>query len=295
MPRTLSRQCLHRGPSSCALAAMYRRDQAQWLKIRARPLQRDFALTDHVRAQRESSAARQVGKPTTLMVTFGQASEKIAGFLALPRDGRRYRAIIVIHEWWGLNEWVKKQTEKLAANGYVALAVDLYEGKVAADPSEARKLKRGLRQDHAIDDLKAAFDYLAGRPDVNAKHIGALGWSMGGGLAVQLAIHEPQLVACVVNYGSLPTNTRAIQKINARVLGIFGSLDRGIPPKKVRAFERCMNAAGKRVDIEIYDGVGHAFENPSNQRGYRSKAAAAAWSETLNFLEQANGSTSPVL
>jgi carboxymethylenebutenolidase len=190
---------------------------------------------------------------------------------------------------------VKKQTEKLAANGYVALAMDLYEGKVAADPSEARKLKRGLRQDRAIDDLKAAFDYLTSRPDVNAKHIGALGWSMGGGLAVQLAIHEPQLVACVVNYGSLPTNIRAIQKINARVLGIFGSLDRGIPPNKVRAFERRMNAAGKRVDIEIYDGAGHAFENPSNQRGYRSKAAAAAWSETLRFFEQENGSTSPVL
>ena len=97
------------------------------------------------------------------MVAFGHAKEKVAGFLALPRDPRRHRAIIVIHEWWGLNEWVKEQAEKLAANGYVGLAVDLYEGKVAADPSEARKLKRGLRQDRAIGDLKAAFDYLAGR------------------------------------------------------------------------------------------------------------------------------------
>ena len=228
------------------------------------------------------------------MVTFGHATKKVSGFLALPRDPGRHRAIIVIHEWWGLNEWAKEQAEKLAENGYVALAVDLYEGKVAADPSEARKLKRSLRQDRAIGDLKAAFDYIAGRPDVDAKHIGSLGWSMGRGLAVQLAIHEPQLVACVVNYGPLPTNTRDIQKINARVLGIFGSLDRGTPSEKIRAFEECMKAAGKRVEIEIYDGAGHAFENIANTKGYRPKAAALAWLETLKFFEQPNGSTSPV-
>ena len=138
-----------------------------------------------------------------------------------------------------------------------------------------------LRQERAIGDLKAAFDYLADRPDVDPKHIGSLGWSMGGGLAVQLAIHEPQLAACVVNYGPLPTNTGDIQKIDAPVLGIFGALDRGIPADKVRAFEQCMKVAGKRVDIEIYSGAGHAFENPAN-RGHRPEAAADAWSHTLN-------------
>jgi len=207
------------------------------------------------------------------MVIFGRATEKVGGFLALPRDARRHRAIIVIHEWWGLNEWVKEQAEKLAANGYVTLAVDLYQGRVAADRSEARKLKRGLRQEHAIGDMKAAFDYLANHPDVDPKHIGALGWSMGGGLAVQLAIHEPRLAACVVNYGPLPTNTADIQKIDVPVLGIFGALDRGISTDNVRAFEECMKAAGKRVEIEIYGGAGHAFENPTNQRGYRPAAA----------------------
>jgi carboxymethylenebutenolidase len=221
------------------------------------------------------------------MVAFGRDTEKVAGLLALPRDQRRHRAIIVIHEWWGLNEWVKEQAEKLAANGYVALAVDLYEGKVAADPSEARKLKQGLRRERAIVDLKAAFDYLVGRPDVDPKRISSLGWSMGGGLALQLAIHEPRLAACVVNYGPLPTNVRDIQKINASVLGIFGALDRGIPPDKVRAFEDCMNAAGKRVGIEIYDGAGHSFESPTNKSCYRPEAAADAWSHTLQFLKRA--------
>jgi carboxymethylenebutenolidase len=238
------------------------------------------------------SRSASAGRPKTRMVAFVGATEKAPGFLALPRDPGRRRAIIVIHEWWGLNEWVKEQAMKLAANGYVALAVDLYQGKVTADPSEARKLKRGLRQDRAIGDLKAAFDYLALRPDVDRKHIGSLGWSMGGGLAVQLAIYEPRLAACVVNYGPLPTNTRDIQKINSSVLGIFGSLDRGITPDQVRAFERRMNAARKRVDIEIYDDAGHAFESPTNKSGYRSEAAADAWSRTLEFFEQARESNS---
>jgi len=108
------------------------------------------------------------------MVAFVGANEKVAGFLALPRDPGRRRAIILIHEWWGLNKWVEEQAEGLAANGYVALAVDLYHGNVTADPSEARKLKRDLRKARAIGDLKAAFDYLVGRPDVNPKRI--CGW-----------------------------------------------------------------------------------------------------------------------
>ena len=248
-----------------------------------------------MRTQRaSSSSARSQNRPKTRTVTFVRATEKITGFLALPRDPKHHRAIIVIHEWWGLNEWVKQQAVKLATNGYVALAVDLYDGKVTADPSEARKLKRGLRERRAIGDLRAAFDYLADRPDVDPKHVGALGWSMGGGLAAQLAIHEPRLAACVVNYGPLPTNTADIQRIDVPVLGIFGALDRGISPDKVRAFERCMKAAGKRVDIEIYDSAGHAFENPANKRGYRPAAAADAWFHTLEFFRQAKRTRSAV-
>ncbi|MES2294406.1 MAG: dienelactone hydrolase family protein [Pseudomonadota bacterium] len=222
------------------------------------------------------------------MVAFAGATAKITGFLALPHTPGRRRAIIVIHEWWGLTEWVKEQAASLAENGFVALAVDLYRGKVTGDPSEARKLKRGLRQDRAIDDLKVAFNYLAGRPDVDSKHIGSLGWSMGGGLAVQLAIHESRLAACVVNYGPLPTDLEEIQKINASVLGIFGSLDRGISPRTVRAFETCMNANGKRVDVEIYEDAGHAFENPANKSCYRPNVAADAWFRTLEFFKQSN-------
>lgn len=172
------------------------------------------------------SAALRPGTRKTRMVTFQRGAEKITGFLALPRAPGRHRAIIAIHEWWGLNKWVKQQAANLATNGYVVLAVDLYRGKVTANPSEARRLKRDLPEDRAIREMRAAFDYLAARPDVDSKHVGSLGWSMGGGLALQLAIHEPRLAACVVNYGSLPTEPVDIKKIDAQVLGIFGSLDR---------------------------------------------------------------------
>ena len=219
-------------------------------------------------------------------VAFMGANGRVGGFLASPRQPVPQSAIILVHEWWGLSKWVKEQAVKFAIRGYAALAVDLYRGRVTTNPSEARKLKRGLRQEHAIGDLKAAFHYLAGRPNVDPKQICSLGWSMGGGLALQLAIHEPRLAACVVNCGPLPTNAADIQNIRAPVLGLFGSLDRGIPSIKIRAFEKRMKAAGKRIEIQIYKGAGHAFANPANERGYRSDAADDAWSLTLRFLKQ---------
>jgi len=221
-------------------------------------------------------------------------TDKVIGFLALPGGSNRHRAIILIHEWWGLNKWVKKQATNLAAHGYVALAVDLYQGKVTADPTEARKLKRDLREGRAIRDLQGAFVYLGHRPDVDPKHIGSLGWSMGGGLAIQLAIREPGLAACVVNYGPLPTIPEDIEKINAQVLGIFGTLDRSISPAKVRTFESCMNTLNKAVDIAIYDGAGHAFENPADKNAYRPKAATDAWLRTLRFFDKARGAKSSI-
>jgi carboxymethylenebutenolidase len=201
-------------------------------------------------------------------ITLQRGADKVSGFLALPRNPGRYRAVIAMHEWWGLNDWVKEQTTNLAANGYVVFAVDLYQGNVAANPSEARKLKRGLRDELVIGAMKASFDYLADRPDVDPPHIGSIGWSMGS-YALQLAIHEPRLAACVVNYGALPTDPVAIQHIHAQVLGTFGALDRGIPPGTVLAFEQGMRAANKSVEIKIYHGAGHGFQNPDNPRGYR--------------------------
>jgi carboxymethylenebutenolidase len=224
--------------------------------------------------------------PQLRVVKFRCGAEKVAGFLALPSRPGRHRAIIAIHEWWGLTPWVRTQASSLAKNGYVVLALDLYHGQVTSIPSQARKLKRDLSLDRAIGEMKAAFDYLACRADVDPEHIGSLGWSMGGALALQLAIHEPRLAACVVNYGALPTKPADIEEINARTLGIFGALDRGVSPNKARAFAKRMNAAKKRAEINIYENAGHAFANPANTRGYQPKAAADAWLRTLTFLNQ---------
>ena len=114
----------------------------------------------------------------TEMVTFRSGAENISSFLVLPRGGGRHGGVIALHEWWGLNDWVKMQATNLGANGYVVIAVDLYRGRVTDNVSEARKLKRALPEDRAIRDMNAAFHYLANRSDVDSRYIGSLGWSM---------------------------------------------------------------------------------------------------------------------
>lgn len=222
----------------------------------------------------------------TETVSYKSGDETVSGFLALPEGGGKHPAIVVIHEWWGLNDQVKEDAQKLAAQGYVALAVDLYRGKVATTPDEAHELMRGVPDDRGIRDLEAAFAYLAARPDVKANKIGSVGWCMGGGWSIKLAMSEPKLAACAVNYGPLPTEAASISKIQAPVLGNFGAEDRGITPASVQAFETAMKAAGKPCDVKIYDGAGHAFENPNNKDGYRPQAAADAWARMTAFFKK---------
>src|SRR5277367_1355131 len=199
--------------------------------------------------------------PRTETVQFPSGTETVSGFLAMPEKPGRYPALVVIHEWWGLTDWVKEQTQKLAEQGYIALAPDLYRGQVTSDPEVAHELMRGLPQDRAVSDLRAALAYLVSRKDVKPGRIGSIGWCMGGGFSLQLAIHEPHLAACVVNYGALPTDPNDIQQIGAPVLGNFGADDRGITPADVSAFEKTMRGMNRRVDAKVYDGAGHGFEN----------------------------------
>ena len=233
-----------------------------------------------------ATLAVRADAPRSETVQFPSSTGTVSGFLAVPEKPGRYPGLVVIHEWWGLTDWVKEQAQKLAGQGYVALAVDLYRGKVAADPGEAHELMRGLPQDRAVADLKAAFAYLGTRKDVNHDHIGSVGWCMGGGYSLQLAIHEPRLAACVVNYGALPTDPTDIGQIFSPVLGNFGAEDRGITPVDVHAFEKSMKGVNRWVDVKVYDGAGHAFENPGNKTGYRPEAAADAWTRTVAFLNK---------
>jgi carboxymethylenebutenolidase len=225
--------------------------------------------------------------PKTETVSFPSGTGTVSGFLATPDKPGHYPALVVVHEWWGLTDWVKEQTQKLAEQGYIALAPDLYRGQVTSDPEVAHELMRGLPADRALGDLQAAFAYLALRKDVDRGHIGSIGWCMGGGFSLQLAIHQPHLAACVVNYGALPTDPNDLQQIFAPILGNFGAEDRGITPADVQAFEKTLRGMNRHVDLKEYDGAGHGFENSTNTAAYRPDSASDAWARTIAFLNKA--------
>jgi carboxymethylenebutenolidase len=222
------------------------------------------------------------GKP----VSYKSGDEIVSGILYTPPGKGPFPALVVIHEWWGLNDWVKDEASKLADQGYAALAIDLYRGKVATTPDEAHQIMRGVPEDRANRDLLAATAYLASQKNIEAKRIGSIGWCMGGGYSLDLAISDPTLKATVINYGHLATDDATLKKINAPILGIFGGQDKGITPADVNKFESQMKALGKTVDIHIFPDAGHAFENPGNKTGYRAEDAAEAWNLTTAFLEK---------
>jgi carboxymethylenebutenolidase len=222
----------------------------------------------------------------TERVTFASGSEMIGGYLAAPQSPGKHPAVIVVHDDWGLTGWVKEQARKLAGQGYVALAVDLYRGQVAYDPSLAYELMVGTPPDRALRDLQAALKFLAARPEVNKEKLGCMGWSAGGKWSLLLAENDLFLAACVLNYSPLPTDPAEIQRIHAPVLAIFGADDRSTPPSDVAAFETAMNSAHKFIDVQMYRGASHGFENSDNKLDYREDAAEEAWQRTVAFLDQ---------
>lgn len=218
-------------------------------------------------------------------VSFKSGDETANGFLVTPDGKGPFPAVLVIHEWWGLDDWVKDQARALAREGYVALAADLYRGKVTNKQEEAHQLMMGTPRDRALRDLKAAFNHLSGRADVRKDRIGVIGWCMGGMYSLALATEEPRLAAVVAYYGAPPTDAAAVAKLKAPVLGNYGAEDKGPAPEQVKAFEDALKKAGKAVDIKIYAGAGHAFANPNNPwGGYREPAAKDAWQRTVAFF-----------
>ena len=221
------------------------------------------------------------------MITFTQGSTQVNGYLSIPRGNGTHPAVIVIHEWWGLNDWTKEQTDSLAKHGYLTLAVDLYKGKVADDQETAHQLMSGLVEDEAMQTLRAATDFLRARDDVRAQAIGAIGWCMGGKYSIRLAAADPGIRACVMYYGAPITDPAAIKGIQAAVLGNFGGDDKGPSPEQVKTFEKALRNAGKKVDFKIYPGAGHAFANINNPwGGYREAPAKDAWKRTLTFFDR---------
>ena len=218
-------------------------------------------------------------------VSYKSGDETVQGMIYTPSGKGPFPGIVVIHEWWGLNDWVKEQASKLADQGYEALAIDLYRGKVATTPDEAHELMRGVPEDRATRDLHAAFEFLKSQSNVKKDRMASIGWCMGGGYSLDVALQETTLTAAVINYGHLAVDADSLKKINASILGIFGGQDRGIPVDDVKKFEQNLKQMGKKVEIVIYPNAGHAFENPNNKDGYRPDDAADAWKRTVKFLE----------
>ncbi len=246
---------------------------------------------ENPRPDKHSGMIQKRGKKLDFSITRGKfisfpsASGEARGYLALPDDkNAKHPAIIVVQEYWGVNDWIMQQADRFAKQGYVALAVDLYRGKVATTADDAHVLMRGLPHDRALADLQAGVNLLAARPDVDASHIGVIGWCMGGGYALDLTVAEPRLAASVINYGHLMTDPATIAKIKTPILGHFGAEDGGIPPADVQAFAKAVRAAGTPIDVKIYPGAGHAFMNPNNKGGYVPAAAQDAWGRIDAFF-----------
>lgn len=211
----------------------------------------------------------------------------LTGYLAQPTDVTDpLPGLIVIQQWWGLNENIQAMARRLAAEGYAALAVDLYDDQIAETPDQARSLVRAALEnpDRLEQNLVAAYNYLS---DVlNAPTVGSIGWCFGGTWSLNTALALPtQLDAVVIYYGGqITTNRDRLESLQMPIQGHFGALDTRPSPETVQEFEAALNDLGKTAQIYMYEGADHAFANPGNR--YNAEAAELAWERTIDFLNQ---------
>jgi carboxymethylenebutenolidase len=227
---------------------------------------------------------------TSEKVAYAEVNgEKVYGYVArpvkAPLEGKgKLPGLIVIHEWWGLNDNVREEARRLAAEGYVTLAVDLYGGRTATEVKDAMALSQALTKNPgpAEENLQQAYAYLAGK--AGAPRVGTIGWCLGGRWSLRTALLLPKDVdATVIYYGSVNVPEAELATLQMPVLGLFGSKDPVIPLNTVVTFEETMKKLGKDVDVHVYDGAAHAFANPSGT-SYQAAAAEDAWKRTTAFL-----------
>ncbi|MFN0007850.1 MAG: dienelactone hydrolase family protein [Planctomycetota bacterium] len=210
---------------------------------------------------------------------------KSKAYLSLPEGAKApMPAVVVIHEWWGLNDHVKHWADRLAADGYAAVAVDLYGGTVATTPDEANAEMKKVDPARSKEILLAALAFLKDDPRVQATKRGSIGWCFGGKMSLQLALAAPDLDAAVMYYGHPELDPMKLEPMMAPLLGIFGTKDSSIPPKMVEKFQNALTEAKKEHTIFSYEAQ-HAFANPSNPK-YDEENAGKAWIEVRKFLEK---------
>lgn len=221
-------------------------------------------------------------------LAYGEgARSNLVGYLAMPADAiEPLPAIIVIHDWSGLNDTIKAVTRRLASEGYVALAVDLYGGVTASTPEAAQPLMATLagEPEAARANLRQAYDYL--EKYAFAPRIAAIGWGLGGGWSLQTALLYPsQLDAVVMYYGQVMTDRERLAPLAMPILGFFGGEDRSVPVREVQAFRATLMDLGKKSEVLILPRMNQAFANPSSGT-YDEVAANEAWATTLAFLDR---------
>ncbi len=217
------------------------------------------------------------------MVEFPSNGTKTAGYLASPASGKG-PGVLVIQEWWGLVRHVKNVADRFAAEGFTALAPDLYHGQTAAEPDEAGKLFMALNIAQAEKDLRGAAKYLAGQS--STAKLGVVGFCMGGQLALFAATLNPSIGACVNFYGVHPNVKPDYAKLNCPVLGLFAEKDQFVSPPIAKGVDAAIKKAGQQSEIHIYPGVDHAFFNDERADVYNKQAADDAWRRTLTFFRK---------
>jgi carboxymethylenebutenolidase len=247
------------------------------------------AVTSQTAGAASDAAAKRkpkpVANPDTALVHLGPADAGTNAFVAYPTGTAPAAAVIVVHEWWGLNSQIRELARRLARQGYVAIVPDLYHGKVASDPTSAHELMRGLDEDQAVTDLAAAAAWLREQPRTAKRNYGVMGFCMGGHLAEMLAFQDLALSAVAVFYGVPETRPDRIAALKAPLIGHYGAEDQGIDTSRVAAFRQSLVNAGKKSEVYVYLGAGHAFMN-QEQPSYRPDAAQLAWARTLAFLQK---------
>lgn len=216
---------------------------------------------------------------TEMVVYF----ENYTGYLAVPDAEGSFPGIVMIHEWWGLNDNIKDMAEELASHGYVVLAVNLFGKEAATTADQARQLVSAYDQQAGIANMNSAVDYLKANYDV--EKVGSIGWCFGGGQSLNLALNNPDIDATVIYYGSVTADKEKLASINWPVLGIFAGLDQGIPVESVKEFEKSLDELGIPNEVHIYPNVNHAFANPSGNR-YAPEETKDAWQKTITFLKE---------
>jgi carboxymethylenebutenolidase len=221
----------------------------------------------------------------TTTVRFGaKDGSEVAGELAEPSGSAKAPSVVLIQEYWGINAHVKSLVDRLAKEGFLVVAPDLYHGKIAKDAAEAGKLMTELDTLVAVKEIAAAAAYLKEHPRGNGK-VGVIGFCLGGALAFASACHVPGLAAVVPFYGVPPADKVDYGKVTAPILAHFAKNDAWASVDKAEAIKKQVEAAGATMQLEVYD-AGHAFVNDTRPEAYDEKSAKLAWQRTVDFLKK---------